>query len=118
MKKMINKVTVEGLAYESKLAAKVSKNGKEYIGGELFILTSEDNVVPVNSLNLKQQMPGAENKKYADLLKLMSTMKTVLADGKENATPLSIKSSNLTADDIQKTNKFIHSQNNKVDSLM
>ena len=48
MKKMINKVTVEGLAYESKLAAKVSKNGKEYIGGELFILTSDDNVVPVS----------------------------------------------------------------------
>lgn len=102
MKKMINKVTVEGLVYESKLATKVSKNGKEYIGGELFILTSEDNVVPVNFFEFKMTNAGAENKKYADLLKLMSTMKTVLVDGKENATPLSIKSSNLTADEYSK----------------
>lgn len=95
MKKTINQVKVEGKIYESTLEAKVSKAGKPYIKGELAIQVSDTNVVSVGFWENATTASGAENKKYKPLLAMMSNMKTVVADGADNATMVSIGSSAL-----------------------
>lgn len=93
--KLINKEKFEGYLYDSKLEVKTVQNkdsanfGKEYIGGSIDILTSEDgmNIVTIKYTYVTPTTSkGAENKTYKTLKQLIDSGKTVLADGKENAT--------------------------------
>lgn len=94
MKQTINNVKVEGKIYGSTLEAKVSKEGKEYINGELQIQVSETNVVPVGFFESKTTSTGKANQKYQTLLGLIQTMKTV-ESGAEEPTIVSITNSSL-----------------------
>lgn len=95
MKKTLNNVTVEGLVYESTLEAKVSKAGKNYINGELRVQVTDTNIVSVGFYEGELTKAGASNSKYVTLMTFMNNLKTVLNDGADAATGVSIKSSNL-----------------------
>ncbi len=96
MKKMINKVHVEGRVYESDLAVKVSKKGVTYIGGKLSVATDEAglNVVDVNYSYVPEKYnSGSENKTFGVLKQLIETGKTIMANGKDEATVVRLDSS-------------------------
>ena len=95
----INKEKFEGYLYDSKLEVKQVQNkesanfGKEYIGGSIDVLTSEDgmNIVTVKYTYVTPTTAkGAENKTYKALKQIIDSGKTVLADGKDNATKVKI----------------------------
>ena len=94
-KKMINKTHIEGRIYEMNLAEKVSKNGDKYISGKLQIATDENclNVVAVDYTYVAPAFKnGSENKTYATLLQIINNGKTVMSNGKEEATKVRIDS--------------------------
>lgn len=100
--KLINTEKIEGYLYDSKLEKKTVQNkdsanyGKEYIGGSIDVLTSEDgmNIVTIKYTYVTPTTSkGAENKTYKTLLNIIDSGKTVLQDGKENATKVKINTS-------------------------
>ena len=95
MKKMINKTNVEGYVYQHNLAVKKSENkeskiyGQEFINGSIDIATDEDcvNIVTVYyTCVLPTFGNGNKNSSYDLLKKIIEEGKTVVSDGKENAT--------------------------------
>lgn len=97
MKKMINKTHNEGLLYDHKLAEKVSgpdsKNpGTPYINGTIDLLTDEAglNIVSVFFPYVTEKTAkGGNNATYAVLKSIIDgVVKTVMKDGKENASKL------------------------------
>lgn len=97
-KKMINRETVAGRVYEHNLAVKVtgdtSKNpGTEYIGGTLDVATDEDclNVVTINFTYVTATTKaGSANPTYSALKKIIDSGKTVVLDGKDAATMVTV----------------------------
>lgn len=97
-KKMINRETVAGRVYEHNLAVKVtgdtSKNpGTEYIGGTLDVATDEDclNIVTINFTYVTATTKsGSANATYSALKKIIDSGKTVVLDGKDAATMVTI----------------------------
>lgn len=97
-KKMINRETVAGRVYEHNLAVKVtgdtSKNpGTEYIGGTLDVATDEDclNVVTINFTYVTATTKaGSANSTYSALKKIIDSGKTVVLDGKDAATMVTV----------------------------
>lgn len=101
MKKMINSTTIAGYIYENKLEQKItgenSKNpGTSYIAGTLDIATDEAcvNIVSVHFTYVTPTTTsGKNNATYAVLKNIIDKVyKTIMADGKENATKVSINS--------------------------
>ena len=88
-KNMINKAHVEGRVFENKLKTKVSAKGVQFIYGSLEVATDEEclNVIPVHYVYVAPTFGnGKENATYGVLKNIMESGKTVVADGKENAT--------------------------------
>lgn len=98
MRKCINKEIIAGRIYDHKLEKKVtgesSKNpGTEYIGGKLEIATDDDclNVISVDYTYVtKTTKTGKANSTYTALEKIIDSGKTVLANGKDEATMVSL----------------------------
>lgn len=99
--KMINNTHLEGFLYEANLEIKVSgpnsKNpGTEYLTGTVSIATDTAclNIVPVNySYVTATTKSGGENKTYTTLKNIKDgLLKTVMKDGKENATLVRVDS--------------------------
>lgn len=98
MKKSINRVNLAGRVYEHNLAVKVtgdtSKNpGTEYIGGTLDIATDEEclNVVTVNFTYVTATTKaGGANSTFTALKKIIEEGKTVVIDGKDAATKVTV----------------------------
>lgn len=95
MKKCLNKVHVEGRIFSHSLKAGKVENekspnfGQAYISGAVNIAVDDacSNVVTINYTYVPEKFKsGAENKTYTELKKILSTGKTVEADGKELAT--------------------------------
>ena len=97
-RKMINRETVAGRVYEHNLAVKVtgdtSKNpGTEYIGGTLDVATDEDclNIVTINFTYVTATTKlGSANATYSALKKIIDSGKTVVLDGKDAATMVTV----------------------------
>lgn len=94
MKKMINKVNLQGYIYEHKLEKKVTGEGSkapgtEYIAGTIDIATDNDclNIVPVHFTYITAITGGGkENATYKTLEQILSgAVGTVMSVGKENA---------------------------------
>lgn len=102
MKKIINKVHVEGRIFEFDLAEKTVQNseskfyGKAFIGGTIDVATDNAglNVVQV-SFPFVQPVTstGKQSPTYTALKKIMESGKTISHDGIENATMVKIDSS-------------------------
>lgn len=95
MKKPINKEHIEGRIYEHNLAIKTVQNsesknfGVEYIGGTIDIATDENclNVIQVNFPYVTETTSkGNKNNTYTALKNIIENGKTILVDGKDNAT--------------------------------
>lgn len=96
MKKMINKTHIEGLVYENELklgvAGASAKNpGSKYISGKLHIETTPNNVVTLDIFESEVTAKGEKNKKFATLENLLNA-KTVIVDGRDNATKVRVDS--------------------------
>ena len=103
MRKTVNKERIEGRLYDiSQLSLKTVQNseskhfGEEFIGGSIDIATDEDclNIVTVR-FNFVQATynSGKENKSFGVLKNLLENGKTVLSDGKDNATLVRVDAS-------------------------
>ena len=98
-KSFINKEHVEGRVYEHSLALKQVQNtasenyGKDFIGGTLDIATDDDclNIVTINFTYVTPTTKsGAVNATYSVLKDIIENGKTVLCDGKESATMVTV----------------------------
>jgi len=99
MRKTINKETVSGRVYEHKLVVKQVKNqnsenfGKDFISGTIDVATDEDclNIVTVHFTYVTPTTKtGSANTTFAALKKIIDSGKTVVADGKDEATMVTI----------------------------
>lgn len=96
--KLINKETIAGRIYEHNLAIKItgeaSKNpGTEYVGGTLDVATDDEclNIVTVNFTYVTATTKsGAANATFGVLKKIIESGKTIMLDGKDAATMVSI----------------------------
>ena len=95
MRKVKNQEIIKGYIYEHKLAIKTVQNkesdnfGKPYISGTIDIATDEDctNVITVHYTFVKEfTSKGNKNASFGVLKNIIENGKTVLSDGKENAT--------------------------------
>ena len=103
MRKTINKERIEGRLYDmSQLALKEVQNsesehfGQEYIGGSIDIATDDDclNIVTVRFTFIQATYKsGKANNTFGVLKNLLENGKTVLADGKDNASLVRIDAS-------------------------
>lgn len=101
MKNLINKTYIEGLVYEHNLELKVtgqnSKNpGTEFIAGDVKIATDNDclNVVPVHFTYVTATTSKGKANSAFNVLKgiIDGTYKSVMKNGKDNATKIKIDS--------------------------
>ena len=103
MRKTINKERIEGRLYDmSQLALKEVQNsesehfGQEYIGGSIDIATDDDclNIVTVRFTFIQATYKsGKVNNTFGVLKNLLENGKTVLADGKDNASLIRVDAS-------------------------
>ena len=103
MRKVINKERIEGRLYDmSQLALKKVQSsesehfGQEFIGGSIDIATDDDclNIVTVRFTFVQATYKsGKTNNTFGVLKNLLENGKTVLADGKDEATMLRIDAS-------------------------
>lgn len=112
MKKMINKVHLEGRVYQHDLEVRTVQNkeskafGQEYIGGTLELAVDDDglNVIPVRfSYVTAENSKGAKNATYEILKRLIDTNATWVSVGKDNALKLAINTS-LSLNDFYNSN--------------
>ena len=99
MRKITNKEKIEGRLYEHSLAVKQvqkvdSENfGKDFIGGTIDIATDEEclNVVSVHfSYVTPLTKAGKKNDTFYALKTIIDSGKTILSDGRDNATLVKI----------------------------
>lgn len=99
MKKPINKEHIEGRIYEHNLAIKTVQNsesqnfGTEYIGGTIDVATDEAclNIIQVNFPYVTETTSkGNKNNTYTALKNIITSGKTILVDGKDEATMVRI----------------------------
>lgn len=98
MKKNINKEHIEGRIYQHNLELKKVKNesssnfGKDYIQGTIEVAVDEDymNIIPVNFTYVAPTTSKGINKTYTEMMKIINEGKTILNDGPDMATKVSI----------------------------
>lgn len=99
MKKMINRVNLQGYLYDHKLSVKVagpqSKNpGVQFINGDIYIATDSEltNVITVHYTYVTPTTKsGSSNRTFGVLNDIINgKLKTAMADGAENAAKLEI----------------------------
>ena len=99
MRKNINNIHIEGRIYQHTLEVKTVQNqqsanyGKQYINGNIEVATDNQgmNIIPVNfTFVTETTKKGTANKTYTEMMKIIQNGKTVIGDGFENATMVSI----------------------------
>lgn len=99
MRKNTNNIHIEGRIYQHTLEVKTVQNqqsanyGKQYINGNIEVATDNQgmNIIPVNfTFVTETTKKGTANKTYTEMMKIIQNGKTVIGDGFENATMVSI----------------------------
>ena len=99
MRKNTNNIHIEGRIYQHTLEVKTVQNqqsanyGKQYINGNIEVATDNQgmNIIPVNfTFVTETTKKGTANKTYTEMMKIIQSGKTVIGDGFENATMVSI----------------------------
>ena len=119
MRKTWNTAHIEGRIYQHDLEVKTVKNqasknfGKPYIGGKIEVAVDEAclSVIPVSFTYVTETTSkGGKNKTYAELLKIIENGKTVMMDGVEVATKVSIDTAQALNDFIVEEDQFVSQQ--------
>lgn len=95
-----NEVTVEGILIENKLETKVSREGKNYISGDLLVEVAPDNIVPVNFFSFQMKKDGQPNRIYASLENVANTYQSAAKHGRENADKIRITGGRIEANEF------------------
>ena len=98
MRKNTNTVHVEGRIYQHTLEVKTVQNpksenfGKPFIKGVVEVATDNEglNIIPVDFIYVGEKTRKGANKTYSEMMKIINSGKTILNDGFENATMVSI----------------------------
>ena len=102
MRKNTNTEHIEGRIYQHDLEVKTVQNqssanyGKQYINGSIEVAVDEQgmNIIPVRFTYVTETTKnGGKNKTYTEMMKIINSGKTVIADGMDNATMVSIDTS-------------------------
>ena len=64
LKQMLNRVTIQGTLMDNSIEAKVDKNGRKYLSGELEVMTDNDYVIPVSVFTYELKTNGEKNPMY------------------------------------------------------
>ena len=108
MRKTLNRENIAGRIYDINLEKKVTGPsskvpGTQYIAGDIDIATDEDalNIVTVHySYVTETTSKGNADKRYPVLANLIENAKTIVADGKENATIVKVGGSTLSLNEF------------------
>lgn len=102
MRNNVNTEHIEGRIYQHSLELKTVQNkesenfGKQYIQGEVEVAVDDMglNIIPVNFVFVTATTKkGAQNRTYTELMKIIDSGKTIIVDGMDNATMVSIDTS-------------------------
>lgn len=119
MRKTANTAHIEGRIFQHDLEVKTVKNkdsknfGKPYIGGKIEIAVDDAclSVIPVSFTYVTETTAkGGKNKTYAELLKIIENGKTVMMDGAEVATKVSIDTAQALNDFVVDDDQFVSQQ--------
>ena len=117
--KNINTAHIEGRVYQHSLALKTVQNqqsanfGKQFINGTIEIAVDEAGmeVIPVEYVYVTETTSkGGQNKTYAALLNIIQNGKTVMADGMEAATKVSIDTATDLNDFVAQDGSMVSQQ--------
>jgi hypothetical protein len=95
-----NEVTIEGILSENKLDYKTTAEGKDYISGDLWIETSESNIVPVNFFSFAVKKDGGPNRIYKNLENVVNNYKSIAKHGREGADRVRITGGTLESNEF------------------
>lgn len=70
LKQMLNRVTIQGTLMDNSIEAKVDKNGRKYLSGELEVMTDNDYVIPVSVFTYELKGDGNKNPMYERIAKV------------------------------------------------
>ena len=116
MRKNTNTVHVEGRIYQHTLEVKIVQNqksenfGKSFIKGVIEVATDNEglNIIPVDFMYVAEKTKkGTVNKTYTEMLKIINNGKTILNDGFENATMVSIDTAIAMNDFVAADNSMV-----------
>lgn len=119
MRKTVNTSHIEGRVYQHDLELKTVQNkqsanfGKQYINGKLEIAVDEAGleVIPVQFTYVTETTSkGGKNKTYAELLNIINNGKTVIVDGIETATKVSVDTALDLNDFVGQDDQFVSQQ--------
>lgn len=119
MRKTVNTSHIEGRIYQHDLELKTVQNqqsanfGKQYINGKLEIAVDEAGleVIPVQFTYVTETTSkGSKNKTYTELLNIINNGKTIMADGFETATKVSVDTALDLNDFIGQDDQFVSQQ--------
>lgn len=117
--KNINTAHIEGRVYQHSLALKTVQNqqsanfGKQFINGTIEVAVDEAGmeVIPVEYVYVTETTSkGGQNKTYAALLNIIQNGKTVMADGMEAATKVSIDTATDLNDFVAQDGSIVSQQ--------
>jgi len=100
LREAINEVKITGKLVENKLDYKTSRQGKNYISGDLLIETTKDNIVPVNFFAFEQKKDGGPNRNYKNMDNVIANYKSVAKVGANEADIVSITGAKLEANEF------------------
>lgn len=92
----IQKNTICGKLVNIENREGVTKNGDEYIGGNIHIETAPDNVIPVSFFATKNKKDKSPNPVYASLQTVIKEYKSIATSGREDADMVEVGAVRLT----------------------
>ena len=116
MRKNVNSIHVEGRIYQHTLELKTVQNkesenfGKPFIRGTIEVATDNEglNIVPVEFTYVAEMTKkGTANKTFTEMKKIVDMGKTILSDGFENATMVSIDTALAIKDFVASDNSMV-----------
>lgn len=91
-----NVVNLSGKLVEIESRTGVTKKGSPYIGGNLKIETSEDNIIPVSFFAAEKTNAGKDNPIYKSLLTVVTDFKTIQQHTREEADIVEVTGANIS----------------------
>lgn len=95
MSNMLNKVVLIGKIAEITSRTGATKDGRDYIAGDVMVETEADVIVPVSFFQMKKKKDGGDNNIYKGIETFVQEAKTILQDGRDLADVVSITGASL-----------------------
>lgn len=92
----IQKNTISGKLVNIESREGTTKKGDEYLGGNIHIETTPDNVIPVSFFATKNKKDGKPNPVYASLQTVVKEFKSIATSGRDEADSIEVGLARLT----------------------